>query len=72
MRKHIVDPGKVLLPPLHMKLGLMKQFVEALPKDEQCFKYLCEKFSRLSDAKLKESIFAVPNIRKMMFDPEFE
>ena len=26
----LVDPEKVLIPPLHIKLGLMKQFVKAL------------------------------------------
>ncbi len=51
----------------------MKQFVKALPKDGQCFKYLCEKFMQLSEAKLlKEYIFIKPNVRKVMFDPQFE
>ena len=29
---HIVDPKKVLLPPLHIKLGLIKNFVKAIVK----------------------------------------
>jgi hypothetical protein len=29
LRKSLVDPRKVLLPPLHIKLGTMKQFVKA-------------------------------------------
>jgi hypothetical protein len=37
----LVDPQKILLPPLHIKLGLMKQFVKALDKDGRCFRYLC-------------------------------
>ena len=40
-RKSFVDPKKVLLPPLHIKLGLMKKFVKALPKEGETFKYLC-------------------------------
>jgi hypothetical protein len=40
----LVDPQKVLLPPLHIKLGLMKQFVKALQRDGNCLKYLCRKF----------------------------
>ena len=28
----LVDRNSILLPPLHMKLGLMKQFVKALDK----------------------------------------
>ena len=30
-----VDPRNILLPPLHIKLGLMKNFVKALDKDGQ-------------------------------------
>jgi hypothetical protein len=42
LHKNIVDPKKILLPPLHIKLGIIKQFVKALPKTENCFKYLCK------------------------------
>ncbi|XP_073505343.1 caprin-2 [Phyllobates terribilis] len=70
--ERLVDPTKVLLPPLHIKLGLMKQFVTALPKEGDTFKYLCAKFKGLSKAKLKEGIFAGPDIRKLMKDDVFE
>ncbi|GBN74208.1 hypothetical protein AVEN_51914-1 [Araneus ventricosus] len=63
---------KVLLPPLHIKLGPMKQFVKALPKEGECFKYLCDQFPGLSEAKLKEGVFVGPDIRKMMKDEDFE
>lgn len=33
------ESKKVLLPPLYNKLGLMRQFVKALPKDDACLKY---------------------------------
>ena len=72
IRDSLVEPKNVLLPPLHIKLGLMKQFVKALPKDGNCFKYLCKKFSTLSDAKLKEGVFVGPDIRKLLKDTEFE
>lgn len=64
----LVPASKVLLPPLHIKLGLMKQFVKALNHDGTCFKYLGEKFSGISDAKIKESIFIGPDIRKLIKD----
>jgi hypothetical protein len=51
--KSLVDPKKILLPPLHIKLGIMKQFVKALPKTGNFFKYLCKTFPHLSEAKLK-------------------
>ena len=68
----LIDPKKVLLPPLHIKLGMMKQFVKALPKDRETFKYLSSKFPRLPEAKLKEGVFVGPDIRKLMKDNNFE
>ena len=35
----LVEPSKVL-PPLHIKLSLIKQFIEALYKEGQCFQYI--------------------------------
>ncbi|GBM47997.1 hypothetical protein AVEN_34334-1 [Araneus ventricosus] len=50
----------------------MKQFVKALPKEGECFKYLCDQFPGLSEEKLKEGVFVGPDIRKMMKDENFE
>jgi hypothetical protein len=50
----------------------MKQFVKALPKEGECFKYLCDQFPGLSEAKLKEGVFVGPDIRKMMKDDTFK
>ncbi|GBN56218.1 hypothetical protein AVEN_222484-1 [Araneus ventricosus] len=50
----------------------MKQFLKALPKEGECFKYLCGQFPGLSEAKLKEGVFVGPGIRKMMKDDNFE
>ena len=49
----------------------MKQFVKSLPKDGECFTYLCSKFPKLSEAKLKEGVFTGPDIRKLLTDPLF-
>ncbi|KYN14527.1 hypothetical protein ALC57_13268 [Trachymyrmex cornetzi] len=67
----LVETNKILLPPLHIKLGLMKQFTKALNKDGKCFKYLQSKFQNLSDAKIKEGIFVGPDIRTLMKDNKF-
>jgi len=48
---------KILLPTLHIKLCLMKNFVKAMDRTGSAFKYLAEKFLRLSEAKIKEGIF---------------
>ena len=68
----LVDTKDVLIPPLHIKLGLMKNFVKGMNREGQAFKYLREKFSRLSDAKVKEGIFVGPQIRQLVKDPAFD
>jgi hypothetical protein len=60
-----------ILPPHRIKLDIMKQFVKALPKTGNFFKYLCKTFTHLSESKLKEGVFVGPDIRKLMFDEGF-
>jgi hypothetical protein len=67
-----VDPGKIILPPLHIKLGLMKQFVKALDGNGNCFHYQSNKFPALSRAKVKEGIFVGSQIRALTKDKMFE
>ncbi|GBL79246.1 hypothetical protein AVEN_92468-1 [Araneus ventricosus] len=66
-----VPPVKVLLPPLHIKLGLMKQFIKSLSKNGECFRYMCSKFPKLSEAKLKEGVFAGPTYENCYPIPSF-
>ena len=49
----------------------MKQFVKALNKEGECFKYLCTKFSRLSYDKVRAGIFDGTQIRHLLKDQEF-
>lgn len=72
INKPLVPPSKILLPPLHIKLGLMKQYVKALDHESSCYKYIVSKFPTLSDAKIKEGIFVGPDIRKLLKDSNFE
>ena len=59
----LADPKNVLLPPLHIKLGLMKSFVRAMDHQGSGFKYLQEKFgSYKTEAKLTAGIFIGPEI----------
>ena len=67
----LVDREKILLPPLHIKLGMTKQFVKALERNSPCFQYLCTKFSSLSYVKIREEIFDGPQIRRLMMDDRF-
>ena len=50
---------KILLPPLHIELGLMENFVKATDQTESALKYLAEKFPRLSEAKIKRELLWV-------------
>ena len=68
----LVDMNKVLLPPLHIKLGLMKNFVKALHKNGATFQHLSTVFPGLSAANLKEGIFVGPQIREVLKDTDFE
>lgn len=67
----LVNRDSIILPPLHIKLGIMKQFVKALRKDGQCFAYLSKKFPGLSCEKLKAGIFDGPQIRQLIKDLDF-
>ncbi|XP_036332303.1 uncharacterized protein LOC118743646 [Rhagoletis pomonella] len=67
----LVNPQDIFLPPLHIKLGLIKNFVKALNREGPAFQYLVKLFPKLSYAKIKEGIFVGPDIRKLMADKEF-
>ena len=36
----LVEPSKILLPSMYLKLGLMKNFVKAINQEEAAFTYL--------------------------------
>lgn len=59
---------KILLPPIHIKLGLIKQFEKfCLKMGHDLYVYVCRKFPHLSEAKLKEEISVGPDSLKLMF-----
>jgi hypothetical protein len=68
----LVEPNKIFLPSMHLKLGLMKKSVTAITQDEAAFTYLREKFPKLSEAKLKEGVFIGPQIRDLIKDEYFD
>lgn len=71
MHPALVEADKILLPPLHIKLGLIKNFVKAMDRTSPAFRYLHEKFPRLSEAKIKEGVFVGPQIRELFKDDRF-
>ena len=62
----LVLPENIFLPPLHIKLGLMKNFVKGTDKTGRRFQYVRNKFPNVSDAKIKEGIFIGSQIRELM------
>ena len=70
--RRLVEPKKTLLPPLHIKLGLMKNFVKAMDREGRGFTFLQHKFPRISLGKLKAGIFGGPQIRELMKDSIFD
>ena len=53
----LVDPAKIYLPPMHIKLGLFKNFVKAMDQDDSGFLHLQEKFPTKTDTKLKGAVY---------------
>ena len=53
----LADKNKILLLPLRIKLGLMKNFVKVMNRHAKGFEYFRDEFPKLSDAKTKEAIF---------------
>lgn len=66
----LVDINKVLLPPLHVKLGQIKKFVKDVDKYSAALQNLRTLFLR--SAKINEGIFVRPYFRDILKDKLFE
>ena len=62
----LVNPKKVLMPLLHIKLGLIKQLVKKLNPEGDAFKHIQELFPKLSEAKVKAGVFVGPQVKQLM------
>ena len=65
----LVSSANVITPPLHIKLVLIKNFVKAMGRYGNGFKFLKD---FRSDKKLKAGVFVGPEIRKLMLNEEFD
>lgn len=54
-----MESKRILMPPLHIKLGLVKQVVKALKCEGRALQKILEMFPHLSHAKLKRGILYV-------------
>jgi len=68
----LVESSRILLPALHIKLGLKKNFVKGMNRNGTAFLYLRQTFPLLSDAKIREGVFTGPDIRSLLRDEVFE
>lgn len=57
-KKKKVEPSNILLPPLHITLGLMKNFVKAVNQRGPEFRYLTEKLPGISAAEIVSDRYA--------------
>ena len=62
-REPLIEPQGVLMPPLHIKLDLIEQFVIALDNESAAFKYL-QDLLNLSETEVKAGIFIGLQIKK--------
>ena len=72
MKEQLVDRSNILLPPLHIKLGLIKNLIKALDKEGNTFQFLKNKFPYISEAKINAGILNGPQIRELMHDMDFD
>ena len=69
---NIVIREKIIFPLLHIKLGLMKQFVKVLDTDGECFQHIYSVLPGLSFNKIKAGVLDGPQIRALVRDQEFD
>ena len=67
----LIDPIKVLMPPLHIKLGLIKLFVNRLDPESDAFQHIQSMFPKLSIAKVKAGVFVGPQVRRLINSETF-
>ena len=65
----LINHEKVYLPLLRIILELIKNFVMAMDQNRAGLMYLKNKFTGISDAKIKEGVFGGPQERELMQDP---
>ena len=67
----IISGEEIVFPPLHIKLGIIKQFVRALNTVGLCFQHIDSVFPALSFEKIKVGVFDGPQIRVHVCDQNF-
>jgi len=66
IQRPLVSPQKILMPTLHLKLGLMKKFVQSLDNSGPAMEYLKTLFPRLSNEKIHNGVLTGPQIKRII------
>ena len=72
LNSSLIERNTILLPPLHIKLGLADQFVKALKLTSRAFRHIRQMFPSISEAKVRSGIFIGPQIKRMLASEELE
>ena len=72
IEKPIADTVKIILPPLHVRLGLAWNLLKALKKNKSGFCYLEKILPGLSETKLNEDVLNGSHIRAILKDCNFK
>lgn len=67
----IVSREKIIFPLLHIKLGLVKQFVRTLNTDDECLQQIIFAFPATSFERIEASVPDEPQIRELVCDKDF-
>ena len=67
----IVNRDNIIFPPLHIKLGLMKQFFKALETEGECFQHIITVLPGLSFENIRADVFDGSQIRTLIHDDQF-
>ena len=67
----LVDAEKILMPPLHIKLGLIKQVAKQLDTEGEAFKYIQQLFPKLSESKIEAGVFVGPEVKRLINSIDF-
>lgn len=67
----LVPPENIILPDLHIRLGICTQIIKAMDKKKNGYKYLSIKFPRLSAEKIEAGILNGPQIKALFRDNKF-
>ena len=63
IQNSLVNPNRILLPPLHVILGIMKNVIKVLDRNGTTMQFMRNKFLKISESKITAGILNCPQIR---------